>query len=116
GKAITYNKRYMTKAFYCIPDDDDDGEGAYQRPKPTANAAGAKPAESRTAPSPDAAKSASPTIQMVLMDLHKCRDEGEVRALVNKFSKFISLQHPVEKVKFRKEYDLKMAALQEGES
>lgn len=117
GIAITYNKRYMTKSFYCIPDDDDDGEGAYQRgegagqrkpePKPTVNAAGAKPAESQSAP--------SFTIQMVLMELRKCQDEGEVKALVHKYTKFISLQHPDEKAKFRKEYDLKMAALQEGE-
>lgn len=113
GIAITYNKRYMTKSFWCIPDDDDDAEGAYQRgegaerrkPEPTANAAADKPAKSQAA-------SSNLTIDMIIMDLGKCEDEKGVQNLVKKHNKFISMQHRDSKTKFREAYDLKMAEFQ----
>ena len=102
GKAITYNKRYMLKAFYGIPDEDDDGEGAYQRP----NQAVRNQAESAIAPTPNL------TIDMIIMDLKKCKDEAAVKELVEKYRKFISTSHSDGKATFKKAYEFKMGEFQ----
>jgi len=109
GSSITYMRRYNLSALFGLNADDDDGEGAEQRkPKPTANAAGAKPAESQPAPS-------NLTVDMIIADLKKCKDEGDTQKLVRKHTKFIAMQHPDTKAKFRAAYDLKMAEFQHNQ-
>ena len=107
GSAITYMRRYNLSALFSLNADDDDGEGAECRQtQTTPNGAAVKKAESQPAPSPNL------TIDMIIMDLKKCKDEAAVKELVDKYRKFISTSHSDGKATFKAAYEMKMGEFQ----